>query len=115
MLKPTETGYWAEKQIFEKYITQLQTPCIIYTDDKLLTGHRWYFKFKENNSIQFKDFSELEKEQISNLQKYVLLNSYSVGYFKQIGVQLPYFVEQQPKSWVKIAEKGNVQLYLLNR
>jgi len=115
MLKPTETAYWAEKQIFEKYITQLQTPCIIYTDDKLLTGHRWYFKFKENNSIQFKDFSELEKDQISNLQKYVLINSYSVEYFSQIGYPIPEYVRSIPTNWQIVVENKKVKLYLLNR
>jgi len=112
MLKPTETGYWAEKEIFEKYVVKLQEPCIIYTDDKLLTGHRWYFKFKQNNSLVFKDFAELDKDKALHLKKYVLINQYSIAYFKQIGVQFPYFVEKQPDSWQKVAEKDNIKLYL---
>ena len=113
VLKPTETGYWAEKEIFEKHIIKIQEPCVIYTDGKLLTGYRWYLKFKKNDWIQFKDFKELEKDSALSVKKYVLINSYSIAYFRQIGLQFPSFVSEQPKSWHKIAKKGSINLYLI--
>lgn len=114
MLKPTETGYWAEKEVFEKHILGIQKSCIIYTDDKLLTGHQWYFKFKKPDFIVFKDFSDLEKDKSLLTQKYILINEYSIKYFEEIGVLFPEFLKKIPNTWQEVAKKEKIVLWLLS-
>ncbi|GAB4486470.1 MAG: hypothetical protein OHK0045_05760 [Raineya sp.] len=112
MFKPTETGYWAEKELFESYILPMQKPCIIYTDDKLLTGHQWYFSFEKPDFIVFKDFSDWEKDKALSIDKYILLNQYSIRYFKELGVAMPKFIETTPQNWRSVVEKKGVTLYV---
>jgi hypothetical protein len=114
MLKSSETGYWTEKEIFEKHILGIQKPSIIYTDDKLLTGHQWYFKFKKPDFIVFKDFADLEKDKSLLTKKYVLINEHSIKYFEEIGVLFPKFAKKTPNTWHKIAAKEKMSLWLVS-
>lgn len=115
MLKPQQTGYWEEKQIFEKHILSIQKPCIIYTDDKLLTGHRWYFQFRKPEFIVFKNFTDFKKDKSPTGEEYVLVNEYSIKYFKEIGTRFPDFVEKIPDNWEKVSSANGVSLYLVAR
>ncbi len=113
MLKSTETGYWAEKEILEKHILGIQKSCIIYADDKLLTGHQWYFKFKKPDFIVFKDFADLEKDKNLLTEKYILINEYSIKYFQEIGVTFPDFLKKIPNTWQEVAKKEKIFLWLV--
>lgn len=111
MLKPTETGYKYEKMLFEKHSSVFQKPCIVFTDNKLVSGHQWYFRFEKPQDVNFKNFDEMNKSNPSNLPKYVILNEYSIAYFELLGVKLPEWVKKTPKNWQKIASFNKVHLY----
>ncbi|WP_448528411.1 ArnT family glycosyltransferase [Raineya sp.] len=111
MLKPTETGYKYEKMLFEKHFGIFQKPCIVFTDDKLVSGHLWYFRFEKPQGVSFKNFDEMNMPNPSKLPKYVILNEYSIAYFELLGVKFPEWVKKIPENWQKIASFHKVHLY----
>ncbi len=111
MLKPTETGYKYEKMLFEKYLSIFQKPCIVFTDDKLVSGHQWYFRFEKPQEANFKSFNAINKPNPSNLPKYVILNEYSIAYFELLGEKFPEWIKDIPENWQKIASFNKVHLY----
>lgn len=110
-LKNTETGYKHEKRLFEKCSPLFQKPCIVFTDDKLLSGYKWYFQFEPPAELVFRSFNEINKFAQSNLPQYAILNEYSIEYFSLIGYELPSWIRQIPNSWEKVFQEGKVHLY----
>ncbi|MDW8296742.1 MAG: glycosyltransferase family 39 protein [Raineya sp.] len=111
MLKPTETGYKYEKQIFQTYQNLFQQPCVVFTDDKLVSGHRWYFRFEVPQGVLFRNFEDLPQFAESKFNKYVIINEYSIAYFELIGTQFPEWVKKIPSNWRKISSFEKVHLY----
>ncbi|MCU0436272.1 MAG: hypothetical protein MUC49_00055 [Raineya sp.] len=111
MLKPTKTGYQDEKYVIQTHLKKSTKPAIIFTDDKLSSGYLWYYKFQKPANIEFKEFSEYENHRNTNKNVYILLNEYSIGYFRLIGYPLPSYTENISQEWKKIVTVGRVHLY----
>lgn len=111
MLKPTETGYKYEKMLFKQHLNLFQKPCVVLTDDKLISGHKWYFQFEVPQGVVFKHFEDLNKVKQIPLPQYIILNEYSIAYFEQIGKKFPEWVYNIPANWRKIASYDRVSLY----
>ncbi|MDJ1496112.1 glycosyltransferase family 39 protein [Cytophagaceae bacterium DM2B3-1] len=114
MLKPSESGYTAEKHLIQKYLSHPVTSTLVFTDNKLMNGVDFYYQFNKPTSIQFLPYEKLleqPKQLTSSTEVFVLINSYSVEYFRLIGTPPPIYIDSPPVSWQLIANVGGIRLY----
>jgi len=114
MCKPTESGYRAEKYLIRNYLRYPAQQTLVFVDDKLLHGYDFYYQFRPPVTIRFLPFEELPLYRghgSSSHQLYVLINPYSVAYFREIGVDIPEYIQNPPASWELITETERIKLY----
>ncbi len=107
MLKPTETGYKAQKNFLQNYFSEgkklnpnpKNEQIIIFSDHTTQNGENIYFDFKKPTNITFKHYNDTIS--IKNSSKYYLLvNDFSVEKPQNI-----------PTNWKLLVEKNNIKLY----
>ena len=114
MTKPTESGYWPEKYLVRKYLSDPTETVFVFTDNKLLHGHDYHYRFsvpKQVHYLPFEDLPAYEKTGAENPGLFVLVNDYSIAYFRLIGFPIPAFVQNPPAKWRLVEARGGVQLY----
>ncbi|MFL5731254.1 MAG: hypothetical protein ACJ75J_17330, partial [Cytophagaceae bacterium] len=110
MIKPTQTGYFDEKKIIEKYLKGGEGSNMVVTDPQLCAGYLFYYKFKMDDRYVYLNYKNLPAQ--SGAEKYfVLINPYSLDLFHSMGDPYPKCYSQQPPGWKLIGEEGRVKLF----
>ncbi len=114
MTKPTESGYWPEKYLVRKYLSSPTETLFVFTDNKLLHGHDYHYRFSVPEQVHYLPFEDLpayEKTGAKNPGLFVLVNDYSIAYFRLIGFPIPAFIQNPPANWRLVEAQGGVHLY----
>ncbi len=115
MLKRTETGYTAQKNLLQDYFAEdkqlNQNPknekIIIFSDHTTQNGENIYFDFKKPTNITFKRYNDTilikndaKKELLISQKDYLLINDFSVEKPQNIST-----------NWALLVAKNNLKLY----
>jgi hypothetical protein len=111
MFKPSQSGYFSEKKIIDKYLKGGEGSNLVITDGQLCSGHLFYYEFKPNRHYQYLNYKQVNATDLKAYRYFILINRHSFDLFHSMGDPYPECYAAIPDSWKLKGGEGNVKLY----